>query len=370
MNQIGTEEVSNIATGAAVLGTGGGGDPHLGKLMAQQAIEDHGSITLLDPSDVPDDALIVPTAMMGAPTVSTEKIPRGDESVNSFRAIEDYTNKEVYATMSIEAGGINSTIPLAVAAQLQLPIVDADGMGRAFPEIPQTSLTLGGVDATPFTMADEKGNSMILETIDNTWTETFSRSISVDMGGSAMISCYPHTGKQLKEHAIHNSLTYAEKIGRAINELTDVDSDPVEILVEEFDGYHLHGGKVTDVYRRTSDGFAKGAATIDGTGSFRDTVVQLEFQNEFLIARTEDTVLATVPDLICVIESETGQPVTTEELSYGYRVDVIGFEAADQWRTAEGVKLGGPEFFGYDLEYIPVEQRIKQTKFANPSDKK
>lgn len=367
MRELTSEHIEDIATGAAVLGTGGGGDPHVGKLMAQQAIEKNGPVTLLDPEEVPDDALIVPSAMMGAPTVMLEKLPRGTEPVEAFEALERYVGQEAYATMSIEAGGLNSTIPLGVAATLDLPIVDADGMGRAFPEIPQTTLTLGDVDATPMSMADEKGNSLFLETIDNTWTETFSRSISVDMGGSAMIAIYSHTGAENKAHTIHGSLSFAEKIGQTIRTVDESEVKPIDVLIHEFDGYHLFSGKVTDVMRRTTEGFAQGTATIEGLNAFDDHELSLRFQNEFLIAETNKEVLATAPDLICIIENETGQPVTTEELKYGYRVDVLGLKCADPWRTEAGIELGGPPFFGYDIEYVPIEQRAANSDIIDAS---
>ena len=35
-------DLDDIATGGAILGTGGGGDPYIGKLMAQEAIRRHG----------------------------------------------------------------------------------------------------------------------------------------------------------------------------------------------------------------------------------------------------------------------------------------------------------------------------------------
>lgn len=359
MRKLCTENVEDIATGAAVLGTGGGGDPHVGKLMAKQGIKKHGPINLLNPGEVPDDALVIPSAMMGAPTVMLEKIPEGSEALEAFQALECYTGKEAYATMSIEAGGLNSTVPLGIAAALNIPVIDADAMGRAFPEIPQTTLTLGDIDATPMAMADEKGNSVLLETIDNARTERFSRSISIDMGGSAMIAIYSHAGAQLKKHAIHGSLTYAEEIGQTIRQMSTTDRRPIDVLVDEFDGFHLFSGKVTDVYRRTTEGFANGKATIEGLDVFNGDELTLQFQNEFLIAKTENEILATTPDLISVIETETGDPVTTEELKYGYRVDILGLRCADPWRTEEGIQLGGPPFFNYDTEYVPIEQRVQ-----------
>ena len=67
------QNLTDLCRGAAFLGTGGGGDPYIGKLMVQQAIKKGNQIEIIDPTKIPDDSLIIPTAMMGAPTVLIEK---------------------------------------------------------------------------------------------------------------------------------------------------------------------------------------------------------------------------------------------------------------------------------------------------------
>jgi len=351
-----TDNLDDFATGATVLGTGGGGDPYIGKLMAEQAIEEYGPVELLDPDDVPDDALVVPSAMLGAPTVMVEKLPRGTESLAAFEALETSLGQEAYATMSIEAGGLNSTVPIAVAAANDLPLVDADGMGRAFPEVQMVTLTLGGVSATPMSIADEKGNSVFLDTIDNNWAEEFARTTSIEMGGACMIATYAHTGEQLREHAICNSMSLARDIGETIRTAKSRSADPVEELLELTDGYELFEGKVTDVERRTEGGFAVGEATVDGTEDCEGRELRLDFQNENLVARDSDRgVVASVPDLITVLDAETGDPVTTEGLKYGHRVRVVGMPCSPKWRTDAGLELVGPQYFDYDIDYEPIE---------------
>src|SRR3954447_2467658 len=207
MRQISADALDDIARGAAVLGTGGGGDPYIGKLMAQGTLRRCGDVNLLDPMELDDDDIVVPSAMMGAPTVMVEKIPRGEEIVNAFKALETYLGAKVRATMSCEAGGLNSTTPFTVAAELGIPLVDADMMGRAYPELQMCTPTLYGVTATPMAIADEKGNSAILNTVDNRWTETFARTVTVDMGCSAMIALYAMSGKVVKEAAVGRTIT-------------------------------------------------------------------------------------------------------------------------------------------------------------------
>src|SRR5438876_11145717 len=135
MIKVGLSEMRDIASGAAILGTGGGGDPYIGKLMALTAIRNHGPVTLLDPTEVPDDWFVVPTAMMGAPTVLIERIPRGDEAVASLRLLEKYHGRKADATMPIEAGRVNSTIPFVVGAKTGRPVIGGDWVGRALPEL-------------------------------------------------------------------------------------------------------------------------------------------------------------------------------------------------------------------------------------------
>src|SRR5262245_25165218 len=108
------QDLLDVARGAAFLGTGGGGDPYIGRLMVQRALDDGCSVLLVPLEVVPDDWFVIPTAMMGAPTVMIEKIPRGYEAVASLRALEHHLGREADATMPIECGGINSTMPLVV----------------------------------------------------------------------------------------------------------------------------------------------------------------------------------------------------------------------------------------------------------------
>ncbi len=64
-----------------------------------------------------------------------------------------------------------------------------------------------------------------------------------------------------------------------------------------------------------------------------------------------------MPDLIAVLDAETGQPITTESLRYGFRVVILGIPCHEKWRTPAGLALVGPRYFGYDTDYIPVEER-------------
>ncbi|MBL7184336.1 MAG: DUF917 family protein, partial [Anaerolineae bacterium] len=85
--------------------------------------------------------------------------------------------------------------------------------------------------------------------------------------------------------------------------------------------------------------------------------LKLHFQNENLVALLDGEAVVSVPDLITVLEAESGEPITTEGLRYGFRVTVLGIPCHEKWRTPEGLALVGPRYFGYDIEWVPVEER-------------
>ena len=213
---IGVPDLEDIATGGAIMGTGGGGDPYIGKLMAQEAIRRYGPVRLVGVDSMADDALIVPVCMMGAPTVMTEKLPQGDEIVVALRKLEKFMGRRVDAVLCAEAGGINSTTPFVAAAAAGLPLVDGDGMGRAFPELQMETFGLHGVAATPMVLGDDKGNSVVLEPVDNAWTERLARAATVQMGGSALLAFYPMSGAVAKRAIIRGTLSLCARLGRLL----------------------------------------------------------------------------------------------------------------------------------------------------------
>lgn len=357
MRLLNERNIEDIALGAAVLGTGGGGDPYIGMLMARQAIKDYGAVELYTLDELDDHDLIVPTAMMGAPTVMIEKMPNGDDIINAFRSVGRYIGKPIRATMSIEAGGLNSVVPIYVAARLRIPLVDCDGMGRAFPELQMVTHTIAGIAATPMAMSDERGNTVLMETINNRWTERFARSITVDMGAMAMIALYAATVGQLKTAAVPGTISQAERIGQTIRSARVTEEDPVNTVREAVGGYLIFKGKIVDVQRRTEGGFARGDAFIAGVDEYAGQQLQMSFQNENLIAAIDGVPKVTVPDLIATLDIDTGEPITTEGLRYGFRVAIIAMPCAPQWRTPAGIALVGPRYFGYDVDYVPVEER-------------
>ena len=348
-------DMEDIAVGGAIMGTGGGGDPYVGKLMAQQAILKHGPVKIIDVTELPDDALVVPVCMMGAPTVMTEKLPQGDELMNAFRALEQLLGRKIDAVLCGEAGGVNSTTPFVVAAASGLPLVDGDGMGRAYPELQMVTFTLHGVSATPMVLCDDKGNSLVLNTVSNAWTERLARAATVEMGGSALLAFYAMNGATAKKAVVRGTLSLCADLGRALREARAAHEDPVQAIKANLGAEEIFMGRIKDIERRTEGGFARGTARFEGVDGWRGQNLRLDFQNEFLMAERDGKVIVTTPDLITLLEAESGNPVTADSLRYGLRLVALAFEASSAWRSPEGIALVGPRYFGYDVDYTPFQ---------------
>jgi DUF917 family protein len=128
-------------------------------------------------------------------------------------------------------------------------------------------------------------------------------------------------------------------------------------LLSETGGFDLFRGKIIDVQRRTEQSTTVGEVAIDGLGAHASERLTVWFKNENLVAQLDSgRLLASTPDIITIIDADTGQAITTDRLRYGFRVIVLGMPVDDKWRTPAGVALGGPRSFGFDVDYVPVER--------------
>lgn len=341
-----------MARGCSVLGAGGGGDTYTSLLAARHAIERFGPVRLVDLDNLPDDALIMPCGGIGAPVVSIEKLGTGEEGRWLRDGLERARQGRVAALMAGEIGGANGMQPINWAAHIGLPVVDADGMGRAFPEIPQVTMEIAGISASPAVLADERGNRLAITAADGAWMERIERTLSVEFGGRASGTEYSLTAAEARTATVRDSVTLAIRIGEAMVAA----DEPLDALRATVGARVLVTGKLTDVERRVTGGFVRGRVEVGGLGEHRGRAVVLEIQNENLVALDGDRVLASVPDIITVLDSETAEAIHTERLRYGQRVAVVAFPCDPIWRSPRGLALAGPRSFGYDFDYVPIEE--------------
>lgn len=362
MKSINPDNLEDFIRGTALLGTGGGGDPYIGRLMISQELEKCGSIPILDPDELTDEHFGITLACMGAPTAFVEKLPNASAMIASMDRAEAELGRKFNCIVPIEAGGINATIPLVVAARLGLPVVDGDGMGRAFPEFQMTTFNIYGADVNPFVMSDDFGNTVLLNTDAALRTERYGRPVCVQMGGIAQCASYPMSGPVIRDTCVPRTISLAIEIGAAIREARSAgEEDVCESLVRYFKASNppryasiIFDGKVQDVLRETTAGFAVGRARLAMLDD-PDTEMLITFQNEFSRASINDRTLAIVPDLITILDRETGEPITTETLGYGQRVKVVAIAAAENMRSTKALDVIGPRAFSIDEDFQKLE---------------
>lgn len=357
--EITLDDIEALAVGAWVLGTGGGGSPYLGLLNMRRLYAEGCRVELISPLDLADEDWVAVVSNMGAPLVGQERLA---DSRNIARAVEiqqDLLGAAFRAVMPLEIGGGNGIQPLMAAAHLGLPVVDADTMGRAYPEAQMTSVAVGGLRPYPCVLYDPRGiEAVVTKVPDWKWMERASRKICVELGSIASTCKAPRTGAEIKKWGIHWTVSKAIGIGRRVYAAQRRHDDPVAAVLDEGRGKLLFRGKVVDVARRTTEGYLRGRVAIDGLDEDRGSRLEIAFQNEWVVAWRADGStggpLAMSPDLICVLDTVSGEACGTETIRYGRRVSVVALPAPPVFLTPKGLEHVGPRAFGYDLDFRSV----------------
>jgi uncharacterized protein len=334
------DEIDPLAVGAWILGTGGGGSPYLAQLNLKKLYRDGKKCRLIDPLALDDDDAVAVVSKMGAPLVGQERLVDPAHLARAMKLMEEYTGKPFRAVMSVEIGGGNALSPFLAGAMLDIPVVDADAMGRAYPEAQMTSFAIGDLQMAK--AASWK------------WMERISRRVCTEVGSTSATCKAPRTGREVKDWGVLHTVTKATSLGRAVLDARAGHADPVAAVLEHEGGIELFKGKVVDVDRTTTGGFLRGAARIEGLDNDRGASFELSFQNEWAVAFRDGQAIAMTPDLICLLDTVSGEAIGTETVRYGQRVTAVALPAPAVLQTPKGLEHVGPHAFGYDLEFKSV----------------
>src|SRR5438105_13290166 len=204
MTPITLDDIEALAVGAWILGTGGGGNPYLGLLNMRRLYREGHRVELMSPLDLDDDDRVAVVSNMGAPLVGQERLADSHNIARAVAMQEEVSGIKFRAVMSLEIGGGNGIQPLMAAAHLGIPVVDADTMGRAYPEAQMTSVAVGDLRPYPCALYDPRGIEAIVTRVPNwKWMERASRKICVDTGSIASTCKAPRTGREIKDLGIN-----------------------------------------------------------------------------------------------------------------------------------------------------------------------
>ncbi|KAF8849050.1 DUF917-domain-containing protein [Acephala macrosclerotiorum] len=367
-------DLSWISIGCYILGTGGGGSPYGHMLRLREIMRSGGIVRVISPDDLKDGDLVACGGGKGSPTVSIEKLP-GDEMMQSQTELYNFMKVRPNAVIALEIGGGNGLqgMILGASTNMNLPTVDGDWMGRAYPVAWQTTPVVFEEKPVflPSTICDGNGNVMFMtQAKSELMVEKAFRAALSQMGSHVACAKGPVTGKNTKTWVVENTISLSWRIGRAVamaRRENRIDSVAESIIAEaggEAAAKVLFKGKIVGVERTLRMGHVYGEVIVEGmdtSGGERaefEGKMKIPFKNENILAIKEngdgsETVVASVPDLICVIDAQNGEAIGTPEYRYGLFVIVLGIVASEKWTsTPRGLEIGGPKGFGMgDVEY-------------------
>jgi len=355
------EDVADLCTGSVFLATGGGGDPYISQILVQEALKKYGPVDLLPLSELPDDAYVVTIGEVGAPSVSLEQLPIGTECLEVVDRFEAWVGRKITHLTSFEVGGANSVIPLIAAAARNIPLIDGDGMARALPEAQMMTFAIEGVRPSPALAVDYTGGAVYFDTDDTVLYERQVRNLAMAMGGMVFTAEHPMNAEEARRAIIPGTISFALRLGRVLRQNfgnAALSERPLRELFEQSDYgilKRLYTGKIVDINRKTVGGFDVGEAVLESTAG-DGPPLHLSIKNEFLVATMGDRVIASVPDLITMVDHETSSPINSERVHYGQRVTVFGIGCPPHYRTARALKVVEPRAFGFDFDYVPIEK--------------
>lgn len=374
-------DIGWIATGCNILGSGGGGYPFPTAMRLRQMIRDGDVIRVVDSHDVEDEAVVGGSCFGGAPNVFSERLP-ADELLEAQKELMRLFKDPITHLNCLEVGGANGMQSFVVgsSSNLDLPTVDGDYCGRAYPVLWQTTPYVYGDRQPvylPMALSDGNGASVIVsQAKSDKVVERLLRAALSELGSLAGVAVAPASGAEYKRWAIRNTISQSWRIGRAVHLarlLSSLDT-MAESIINECGGPDaakvLWRGKIVSVKRTLRKAHLYGECLIEGEGgdSFNGHVV-IPFKNENIAAiktspsnepteslsfdseHLQGEVLAVVPDLVAVLDAEDGEGIGTQDYRYGQRVIVMGIAASEQWTgSEEGIRIGGPE--GFDMGYL------------------
>ncbi|KAJ6570225.1 hydantoinase/oxoprolinase [Mycena vulgaris] len=365
-----------IQEGCGVLGTGGGGSPYPAYLKTRQMLREGKVLRIVDHLSLAGDAVLTRGGYMGSPSVGSERLMPGAAIMEAGAELAKYCGVSSFAaTLCDEIGGGNGMQSLVMSGSYGIPAFDGDLMGRAYPKLNQILPAVYDRPNAliPSALCDGDNNIILLTKVKNEHlVETLMRTVTTEMGSSAALCCPPLAVSDAVRYGVPRTQSQAWRIGRAISicrQTNNMKGVPDAILQLQ-NGVCLFIGKIVSCSREVRAGFTWGEIRIaqlldeelEGpatsvTADPGDHMV-IPFQNENLAAYIErdgsKKLVAIVPDLISVLDSQSGSNLGSQDYSYGLRVTVIAMAGSPLWNSEAGLRSGGPAAFGFDHEFVPV----------------
>lgn len=367
------QEISDFVRGVTFLGTGGGGRAIDGFEHLKACLEENIEIKWINAEEFPDDiwcccvlgmASIAPTEERGGAPYGIKRKVVEYPMIKAIKMLEEFTGIKIGAVVPFELGGANTPKAMAAGLRFGAMVPDGDFCGRAAPELSQTTVAINGISATPIAVCDDWGNEIIVKDVASLeCAEAIGKFISIvskapDKKGTCAHAAYLMRGKELKKNLVKGTLTKSYEVGKAIRVARETGGDIITSIEKAADAKCFFKGTVKKVDWADQDGYMIGTTYISGKDEYDGEEMSIWFKNENHLARIDGEIKVTSPDLIEIVDINTGEPITNTLMKTGFEVAV--FTMPNKWfRTETGIANFGPKHFGIDAEYVPVEEKIK-----------
>ena len=294
-----------------------------------------------------------------------QKLPTvRDGNTLAAKALSKYLGKPFNAVVRTEGDGatING---LMLAAELGIPIVDGCLSGRARPEIEQQIPTILGIPSYPTAYVTRWGDTIILEkAVDDYRVEDIARALAVGSGGGSSGVMNPMSGRDAKRSVIPGSLTQAILLGKTVRETVAQGKDPIPAILEIVHGYKLFHGVVERDETWGDRGFTWSNVTLQGIREDEGHNYKIFVKNENIVGWRDGVPDAMSPDFIQDLEpngdAHNGPGLGAYRV--GAEIIMVGWPNDPRFRSEKGIEVFGPRHFGFDFDYVPIEQLQKQRK--------
>lgn len=358
-------DLDALLSGLGVMGTGGGGDPEgWGRSVFETDRAAGRSYRLIDPVDVPDDAFVLSGGYLGsiADDQALDRVVASWESnfelERAIRVLEEEHGRTVDCLVPFEMGGGNTPVVMSCAARLGIPVIDGDGVGRAAPETHMCSFLGHGISLTPMPLVGADGTLVLVRDGDTFLADAVGRCVSSRKKGFLANAHYGMSGAQLKRSVVPNTISNALEVGRCLHGLAPED-DAVSIISRSVGGTLLLCGHVTARREIEQQGFY--SASIDVEDG--DASLTLIVKNEVMCVKRDGNPLVIFPDLVFILDPDTGAGMMSTELVEDREVAVVGAPCSPVVRRAieseQGRAAFSPSRYGESFEFVPIEALLK-----------
>lgn len=373
------QDIQDFISGLKLLGTGGGGSPASGLEMLNAALAEGLELSWTDLNDLPED--VFTCTAFGSGSISEdrpddlegiEKLAKklGIPNKYGYRApeiavkeLEKYSGVKIGGIVPVEVGASNTPAPMITAARLGIPLIDGDYSGRSVPQEMQTGYFLNGFEICPAAIVDWWGNILILkEGASTAMIERIGKLLATASYGVVYFASVLLSTEHTRQAMVPGTLTLSYQLGGAIHSAVRQGKDPVQAVLNVLDGWHLFEGVVTRKDWSDEEEGMVGTVYMDGTGAYSGHTMKVWFLNENHVAWLDDQPYVFSPDLIILADPATGEAYTNTEIKAGDPVAVMGARTAPMFRSEKAIAHFGPRFWGFDFDYIPIEEVMEKTR--------